>query len=150
MNSILIINGPNLNMLGLREQAHYGSLTWNQVEQLCENLAIEMGLEIETKQSNSEGTLVDYIQQAPSNHQGIILNAGAFTHTSIALVDAINAVNLPVVEVHMSNIYAREEFRKHSYISPVAIGGIYGFGPDSYLLALRAIDKHLKSQEKLT
>ena len=132
-------------MLGLREQSHYGSLTWAQVQQLCEDLAKELGVEIETKQSNSEGTVVDFIQQAPNKHQGIILNAGAFTHTSIALVDAINAVNLPVVEVHMSNIYGREEFRKHSYISPVAIGGVFGFGPDSYLLALRALDQHLKA-----
>ncbi len=147
MNSILIINGPNLNMLGLREQSHYGSLTWAQVQQLCEGLAKELGVGIETKQSNSEGTLVEFIQQAPNKHQGIILNAGAFTHTSIALVDAINAVNLPVVEVHMSNIYGREEFRKHSYISPVAIGGIFGFGPDSYLLALRALAKHLKDKK---
>ncbi len=132
-------------MLGLREQDHYGPLTWEQVNQQCKDLAEELGISIETKQSNSEGTVVDFIQQAPDQHQGIILNAGAFTHTSIALVDAIHAVKLPVVEVHMSNIYAREEFRKHSYISPVAIGGIFGFGPESYLLALRAIDQHLKS-----
>ena len=131
-------------MLGLREQSHYGSLTWAQVEGLCSDLAKELGVELATKQSNSEGELVGFIQQAPKKHNGIILNGGAFSHTSIALVDAINAVNLPVVEVHMSNIYSREDFRKHSYISPVAIGGIFGLGPDSYLLALRALDKHLK------
>ena len=145
MTSILLANGPNLNMLGKREHDHYGSLTWDQINQMCLNLVNELDLKIETKQSNSEGKLVDIIQQAPNKHQGIVLNAGAFTHTSIALVDAIHAVNLPVIEVHMSNIYAREDFRKHSYISPVAIGGIFGFGPESYLLAIRALNTYLKT-----
>lgn len=146
MTSLLIINGPNLNMLGARQQSHYGTLTWDEIYSDCKEFAKSLKMDLDCKQSNSEGEVVDFIQQASDLHQGIVLNAGAFTHTSIALVDAILAVDIPVVEVHMSNIYGREEFRKHSYISPVALGGVFGFGKNSYLLAIQALYQHLKAK----
>lgn len=146
MTSLLIINGPNLNMLGTRQQSHYGTLTWDEIYSDCQEFAKSLRIELGYKQSNSEGEVVDFIQQASDLYQGIVLNAGAFTHTSIALVDAILAVDIPVVEVHMSNIYGREEFRKHSYISPVALGGVFGFGKNSYLLAIQALHQHLQAK----
>ncbi|MCY4445330.1 MAG: type II 3-dehydroquinate dehydratase [Rhodobacteraceae bacterium] len=141
--SILIINGPNLNILGKRETHHYGILDLNAIEQKCNELAKELGTELEFIQSNHEGSLVDSIQLAQDKHQGIIINAGAYTHTSVAIVDAVLGVKLPVIEVHLSNIYKREGFRHHSYLSPVAIGGVFGFGATSYLLALRAMVDYL-------
>jgi 3-dehydroquinate dehydratase-2 len=137
---ILVINGPNLNMLGKREPNIYGKTTLHNIEENIKSLANELNIKIEFLQSNYEGDLITWIQKSSEqNIDGILLNAGAYTHTSIAIHDAIKSVNTPVIEVHLSNIYAREEFRHFSYISSVAKGQISGFGSDSYLLALRAI-----------
>lgn len=142
---ILIINGPNLNMLGKREPGIYGNLSLEQIETKIKELAFELNIQVEFKQSNHEGYLLDWIQQSQENSfDGIILNAGAYTHTSIAIHDAIKSIKTPVIEVHLSNIYTRESFRHHSYISSVAVGQISGFGTDSYLLALRAIKSYLE------
>ncbi|MTJ15244.1 type II 3-dehydroquinate dehydratase [Anabaena sp. UHCC 0187] len=137
--SILVLHGPNLNLLGLREPGIYGSLTLAEINRLLESKAMELQVEILPVQSNHEGVLVDAIHGALGKHQGIVINAGAYTHTSVALRDAIAAVNLPTVEVHLSNIYRREDFRHHSYIAPVVIGQISGFGAQSYLLGLQAL-----------
>jgi 3-dehydroquinate dehydratase-2 len=142
---ILVLNGPNLNLLGKREPTIYGSLTLEDIQNNMEALAAELEVELTFKQSNHEGQLVDWIQLAgEKGFNGIIINAAAYTHTSIAIHDAVKAYSLPVIEVHLSNIYARETFRHHSYLSSVAIGQISGFGADSYLLALRGIHSHLK------
>ncbi len=141
--SILIINGPNLNLLGTRETRHYGSSTLEAINGQCQELAKELKVEVAFLQSNHEGTLVDSIQDAERKYKGIILNAGAYTHTSIALADAILGVRLPVIEVHLSNIYKREGFRHQSHLSPVVVGGIFGLGPMVYLLAIRAMVDYL-------
>ena len=143
--SILIINGPNLNLLGSREEIHYGSHTLDTIQEKCKSLASELGVEVAFFQSNHEGELVEIIQKSLGKHEGILINAGAYTHTSVAIVDAILAVDLPVIEVHLSNIYKREEYRHHSYLSSVSIGGIFGFGATSYLLALSAMVDYLGS-----
>jgi 3-dehydroquinate dehydratase-2 len=135
---ILVLHGPNLNMLGKREPKIYGRLTLDQINRKIAALAAELGVEIEARQSNIEGELVGWIQQAPKEFGAVILNAGAYTHSSIALRDALTAAGIPAVEVHLSNIYKREAFRKHSYIAEAAIGQITGFGVNSYLLGLRA------------
>jgi len=137
-DSVLILNGPNLNMLGTREPEVYGKLTLTDIEALCQARAAELGLNIDFRQSNSEGELVDWIQTAGADHAAIIINAGAYTHTSIALLDALRAAGLPVVEVHLSNIFQREEYRHNSYISETANGVICGFGSKGYELALEA------------
>ncbi len=137
--SILVLHGPNLNLLGTREPEIYGSLTLDDINRLLIEQGRSLSANISAVQSNHEGTLVDAIHDALFKHQGIMINAGAYTHTSVALRDAIAAVNLPTVEVHLSNIYCREEFRHHSYIAPVAIGQICGFGAKSYLLGLQAL-----------
>ena len=142
--SILVLHGPNLNLLGLREPGIYGSLTLAEINRLLESKAMELQADILFMQSNHEGVLVDAIHGALGKHQGIVINAGAYTHTSVALRDAIAAVNLPTVEVHLSNIYRREDFRHHSYIAPVVIGQISGFGAQSYLLGLEALVYYLK------
>ncbi len=144
--TIYILNGPNLNLLGQREPDIYGSLSLADIERDCRELAEEFDLSLEFHQSNHEGQLVDWIQQAGNNSSGIILNAGAYTHTSVALHDAIRAGSSPVIELHLSNIHAREEFRHKSYVSPVATGVIYGFGGDGYLLAIRAMSKLLDTK----
>lgn len=136
---IYILNGPNLNMLGLREPAVYGRETLADVEALCRTTAISLGLEIAFRQSNHEGQLVDWIHEARNKAAGIIINAGAYTHTSVALLDALNAAEKPVMEVHLSNIFRRESFRHHSYISFAAKGVICGLGPRGYALALEAL-----------
>ncbi|MTJ31792.1 type II 3-dehydroquinate dehydratase [Aphanizomenon sp. UHCC 0183] len=141
--SILVLHGPNLNLLGLREPGIYGSLTLAEINRLLESKAMELQANILSVQSNHEGVLVDAIHGALGKHQGIVINAGAYTHTSVALRDAIAAVNLPTVEVHLSNIYRREDFRHHSYIAPVVIGQISGFGAQSYLLGLEALVYYL-------
>jgi 3-dehydroquinate dehydratase-2 len=141
--SILVLHGPNLNLLGLREPGIYGSLTLAEINRLLESKAMELQAGIFSMQSNHEGVLVDAIHGALGKHQGIVINAGAYTHTSVALRDAIAAVNLPTVEVHLSNIYRREDFRHHSYIAPVVIGQISGFGAQSYLLGLEALVYYL-------
>jgi 3-dehydroquinate dehydratase-2 len=135
---ILVINGPNLNLLGKREPDVYGSFTLDAINGRVAALAAELGVEVSFFQSNHEGELVQKIQDAMGVFQAIVINPGAYTHTSVALRDAISSTGIPTVETHISNIYRREEFRKHSYISGVAVGQISGFGPDSYLLALRA------------
>ena len=144
MTSILILNGPNLNLLGTRQPKVYGKTTLADVEALCREKAKTLGFDVAFEQSNHEGALIDLIHAAKGKHTGIVLNAGAYTHTSIALMDAIASVELPVVEVHLSNIHAREEFRHRSYIAPVALGQICGFGAQGYLMALDALKAHLK------
>ncbi len=140
---ILVLHGPNLNMLGVREPEVYGSDTLEDVNRSLESAAADREVEIRIRQSNHEGVLVDEIQQALDWADGILINPGAYTHTSIALRDACVAVGLPVVEVHMSDIHAREKFRQHSYIAPVAVRQICGFGTKSYLLGLEALVDHI-------
>jgi 3-dehydroquinate dehydratase-2 len=135
---ILVIHGPNLNLLGKREPDIYGTCTLDDINNRLTVLAEELGVEVSFYQSNHEGELVQKIQDAMGVFQAIVINPGAYTHTSVALRDAISSTGIPVVETHLSNIYKREEFRKHSYISGVSVGQITGFGADSYLLALRA------------
>lgn len=143
--SILALHGPNLNLLGQREPGIYGALTLAEINRLLEEEGFKLQAKVFSVQSNHEGILVDTIHAALGEHHGILINAGAYTHTSVALRDAIAAVNLPTVEVHLSNIYRREDFRHHSYIAPVAIGQISGFGEQSYLLGLQALVNHLRS-----
>ena len=145
MASVVILNGPNLNLLGTRQPEVYGKTTLADVEALCAEETARLGLEMEFAQSNHEGSLIDLIHAARGQHAGIILNAGAYTHTSIALMDAIASVELPVVEVHLSNIHARESFRHTSYIAPVALGQICGFGVHGYVLAIQALQRHIGS-----
>jgi 3-dehydroquinate dehydratase-2 len=135
---ILVIHGPNLNLLGKREPHIYGAATLDDINGRLSALAAELGVEVAFFQSNHEGELVQKIQEAMGVYQAIVINPGAYTHTSVALRDAVSSTGIPTVETHISNIYQREEFRRHSYISGVAVGQIAGFGPDSYLLALRA------------
>ncbi|OCR00819.1 type II 3-dehydroquinate dehydratase [Oscillatoriales cyanobacterium USR001] len=142
--NILVLHGPNLNLLGQREPGVYGSATLNDINQLLEKEAQALQVKISIQQSNHEGVLVDAIHSMLGQNQGLLINAGAYTHTSVAIRDAIAAVNLPAVEVHLSNIYRRELFRHHSFIAPVAIGQISGFGPESYRLGLQALVSHLK------
>lgn len=141
MKKILILNGPNLNLLGQRETGIYGEDTLEQILALCIKRGAELGIDVGTYQSNHEGDLVDQIHAARGVYDGIVINAGAYTHTSIALRDAITAVRLPCVEIHLSNVFAREEFRHHSMLSAVCVGVICGFGKESYLLALEALAK---------
>ena len=141
---ILVLHGPNLNLLGTRETAVYGSVTLEAVNQELERLAKAEGVKLAIHQSNAEGDLVDWIQRSTGEFDALIINPGAFTHTSIALRDAVVAVGIPTIEVHLSNIYRREEFRQHSYIAGVAVGQISGFGLDSYVLGLRAAMAHVK------
>lgn len=148
MKPVLILNGPNLNMLGSREQAVYGSETISDLEARCARRAKALGIAIDFRQSNVEGELVGWIQEARSSACGILLNAAAYTHTSIALHDALKAADVPVIEVHLSNIYRREPFRHHSYVSPVALGVICGFGGHGYELALDGVAHHLKTARK--
>ncbi|CUH88656.1 3-dehydroquinate dehydratase [Phaeobacter sp. CECT 5382] len=143
MPSILILNGPNLNLLGTRQPEVYGRETLEMVEQSCKDHAVKLGLTVECLQSNHEGILLDAIHDARDTHSGLVLNAGAYTHSSIALMDAIFSVELPAVEVHLSNIHAREEFRQKSYISKAVIGQICGFGSFGYLMALDALARRL-------
>ena len=143
MRSVLVLNGPNLNLLGTRQPEVYGSTTLAMVEQLCAATGAGLGFDVTCLQSNHEGALIDAIHASKGVHAGIILNAGAYTHTSVALMDAIASVELPVIEVHLSNIHARESFRHRSYIAPVAVGQICGFGAHGYLLALEALSRHL-------
>ena len=139
MATVFILNGPNLNLLGVREPSIYGRDTLGDVEERCTARAAALGLEIDFRQSNHEGQLVDWIQEARESADGIILNAGALTHTSVALLDALSAADLPVIEVHLSNIFRRESFRHHSYVSLAANGVICGLGAQGYELALDAI-----------
>lgn len=142
--SILVLHGPNLNLLGLREPDIYGSLTLADIDHQLAEDAQALGVTVTCRQSNGEGELVTWIQEARNQHQGIVINAGAYTHTSIALRDALSAVKLPTVEVHLSNIYQRETFRHHSYLAAIALGQISGFGAQSYRLGLLALVRHLE------
>jgi 3-dehydroquinate dehydratase II len=140
---ILVLHGPNLNLLGTREPKNYGCTTLDDINNELKELGKKLNVEIECFQSNTEGELVEKIQQAKNNFQGIVINPAAYTHTSVALRDALQAVEIPAVEVHLSNIYSREEFRQHSYLAPVCIGQISGFKSYSYNLGLQAIVNYL-------
>lgn len=144
--SVLILNGPNLNMLGVREPQIYGSLTLDDVETMCQEHSRRLGLAVDFRQSNHEGELVTWIQQARSENDGIIINAGAYSHTSLAILDALILAELPVVEVHLSNIFKREPFRHHSHVTSVARGMICGFGPHGYVLGLDAMAQILSNR----
>ncbi|NLV17298.1 MAG: type II 3-dehydroquinate dehydratase [Syntrophomonadaceae bacterium] len=148
MKKIMVINGPNLNMLGTREPGLYGRETLGEIEERMRESAVENGLALEFFQSNHEGELVDKVQSCQGRADAIIINAGALSHYSISLHDALLAVDLPVIEVHLSNIYRREDFRHQSLISATAVGGIFGFGKDSYLLALAAAIRLLHDDEE--
>jgi len=143
MVSILVLNGPNINLLGTRQPEVYGRTTLPEIEQSCYQLAKELGISLAFEQSNHEGVLIDLIHAAQGVHDGIIVNAGAYTHTSLAIMDAIASVGLPALELHLSNVHAREEFRHHSFLSKVTFGMICGFGPKGYLLAMQAMADHL-------
>ena len=143
-NKIIIINGPNLNLLGEREQSQYGSHTFEDLKEICLKKTKELGLSLEFFQSNIEGELVNLIQDARKNFDGIIINAAAFTHTSVAIRDALTIFKKPIIELHISNIYKREEFRQKSLISDIATGGIFGLGADGYILAIISMQKLLE------
>ena len=140
-NKIIIINGPNLNLLGEREQSQYGSITFDKLKENCQKKSQELGLDIEFAQSNIEGEIVNLIQDSIKKFDGIIINAAAFTHTSVAIRDALDILKKPIIELHISNIYKREEFRQKSLISDVVTGGIFGLGVDGYILAIIAMQK---------
>jgi 3-dehydroquinate dehydratase-2 len=148
MIRILVLHGPNLNLLGTREQSVYGATSLDAVDLAISKLADELAMEVDIRQSNSEGELVAWIQEARSGYQGIVINPAGYTHTSIAIRDALAAVDLPTIEVHLSNIHRREEFRHRSYIAGVAMGQIAGLGPTSYLLALRGLHNHLTAPRR--
>ena len=145
-NKIIIINGPNLNLLGEREQSQYGSGNYEQLKENCLKKSKEIGLECEFIQSNLEGDLVNTIQDARKNYDGIIINAAGFTHTSVAIRDALSVFKKPIIELHISNIYKREEFRHKSLISDVVTGGIFGLGADGYILAIISMQKLLQNE----
>ena len=143
-NKIIIINGPNLNLLGEREQSQYGSVTFKQLKENCIKKSQELGLIVEFAQSNVEGDLVNIIQDSRKKFDGMIINAAAFTHTSVAIRDALSIFKKPIIELHISNIYKREEFRHKSLISDIVTGGIFGLGADGYILAIISMQKLLK------
>ena len=145
---VYVLNGPNLNLLGTRETAIYGDKSLADIEKMTRAAAARHGLEIDFRQSNREGELVDWLQEARGKAVGVVLNPGGYTHTSVAIHDAVKAIGIPVVEVHLSNLFAREPFRHHSYVSPVARGMICGFGADGYALAVDALAATLKSGKK--
>ena len=144
-HTILVLNGPNLNMLGVRQPEFYGNESLWDIETTCRAKASKLGLEIDFRQSNHEGELVTLIQEARGKMAGIVINAAAYTHTSIAILDALSLVELPIIEIHLSNVYARDRFRHHSYISAIANGVICGLGSHSYLLALEALKRIIDS-----
>ena len=144
INKIIIINGPNLNLLGEREQSQYGSITFEKLKENCLNKAKELNITLDFMQSNIEGEIITTIQKAKSNYDGIIINAAGFTHTSVAIRDALDIFKEPIIELHISNIYKREEFRQKSLISDVVSGGIFGLGNNGYILAIIAMQNLLK------
>ena len=147
-NKVIIINGPNLNLLGEREQSQYGSITFNELKEICLNKSKELGLEAKFYQSNIEGKIVNMIQDSIKTFDGIIINAAAFTHTSVAIRDALSIFKKPIIELHISNIYKREEFRQKSLLSDIATGGIFGLGSDGYILAIISMQKLLKNEDR--
>jgi 3-dehydroquinate dehydratase-2 len=144
-DTLLVLNGPNLNMLGKREPGIYGAATLDFIAEVCRAAAERHGLDVDVRQTNHEGVLVDWLHEADTAAAGVVLNAGAYTHTSIAIHDAIRAIRAPVVEVHLSNVFARETFRHHSFVSPVAAGVICGFGPEGYALAVAALASRIRA-----
>ena len=147
-NKIIIINGPNLNLLGEREQSQYGSDTFEQLKEKCLTKSKEIGLEVNFTQSNLEGEIVNIIQEARKEYTGMIINAAGFTHTSVAIRDALSLFKKPIIELHISNIYKREEFRQKSLISDIATGGIFGLGTEGYILAIISIQKILENENR--
>ena len=147
-NKIIIVNGPNLNLLGEREQSQYGSTTFDQLKENCLKEAKKIDIELEFAQSNIEGELVNLIQDARKKFDGMIINAAGFTHTSVAIRDALDLFKKPIIELHISNIYKREEFRHKSLISDIATGGIFGLGVEGYILAIISIEKILKNENR--
>ena len=147
-NKIIIINGPNLNLLGEREQSQYGSTTFDQLKENCLKESNKIGVELEFAQSNIEGELVNLIQDARKKYDGMIINAAGFTHTSVAIRDALDLFKKPIIELHISNIYKREEFRHKSLISDIATGGIFGLGVEGYILAIISMEKILKDENR--
>ena len=143
-NKIIIINGPNLNLLGEREQSQYGSITFEDLKKKCLNKAKEIGINLEFTQSNIEGEIVTLIQDSRKKFDGLIINAAGFTHTSVAIRDALDLFKKPIIELHISNIYKREEFRHKSLISDIVTGGIFGLGADGYILAIISMQKLLQ------
>jgi 3-dehydroquinate dehydratase II len=146
MNKIIILNGPNLNLLGEREKNQYGSLTLEDIEKNCKVFANKNNIDLSLFQSNIEGELVEIIQNSRANQHGLIINAGGYTHTSVSIHDALKIIKIPIIELHMSNIYNREEFRHKSLISKLAMGIICGFGSDGYIMALESMNKYLKNE----
>ena len=147
-NKIIIINGPNLNLLGEREQSQYGSITFEKLKENCLNKAKELNINLDFTQSNIEGEIVTIIQKAKSNYDGIIINAAGFTHTSVAIRDALDIFKKPIIELHISNIYKREEFRQKSLISDVVSGGIFGLGNNGYILAIIAMQNMIDNENR--
>ena len=147
-NNIIIINGPNLNLLGEREQSQYGSITFDKLKKNCLNKSKDLNINLEFSQSNIEGEIVTIIQEAKSKFDGIIINAAGFTHTSVAIRDALDIYKKPIIELHISNIYKREEFRHKSLISDVVSGGIFGLGSDGYILAIIAMQNMIKDENR--
>ena len=147
-NKIIIINGPNLNLLGEREQSQYGSDTFDQLKEKCLKKSKEIGLEVNFTQSNLEGEIVNIIQEARKEYTGMIINAAGFTHTSVAIRDALTLFKKPIIELHISNIYKREEFRHKSLISDIATGGIFGLGTEGYILAIISIQKIIENENR--
>ena len=147
-NKIIIINGPNLNLLGEREQSQYGSDTFEELKEKCLTKSKEIGLEVNFTQSNLEGEIVNIIQEARKEYEGMIINAAGFTHTSVAIRDALSLFKKPIIELHISNIYKREEFRQKSLISDIATGGIFGLGTEGYILAIISIQKIIENENR--
>ncbi len=147
-NKIIIVNGPNLNLLGEREQSQYGTTTFDQLKENCLKEANKIGIKLEFAQSNIEGELVNLIQDAKKKFDGMIINAAGFTHTSVAIRDALDLFKKPIIELHISNIYKREEFRHKSLISDIATGGIFGLGVEGYILAIISLEKILKNENR--
>ena len=145
-NKIIIINGPNLNLLGEREQSQYGSVTFSKLKEKCLKKTTELRLDAEFFQSNIEGEIVSKIQNSRKNFDGMIINAAGFTHTSVAIRDALDIFKKPIIELHISNIYKREEFRKKSLISDIVTGGIFGLGPEGYILAIISLEKMINNE----
>ncbi len=148
MKKIIILNGPNLNLLGEREKNHYGSFTLNDIEKNCKEFAKKNNLNISFHQSNIEGEIVEKIQNSRNDQNGLIINAGGYTHTSVAIHDALKIIKFPIIELHISNIYNREDFRHKSLISKVANGVICGFGANGYIMALEAMNKYLENENR--